>query len=300
VVAGRAMRTVIEAARAVGLLKEAGSFLSEEAFNLLPPDKTLLLCTGSQGEPRAAMARIAEGSHPHIALDRGDLAIFSSRTIPGNEKAVGAVINGLARDGIDVLTSDDALVHTSGHPRQEELKSFYRWLRPSLLVPMHGEMRHLQRHLALAREAGIREAIRIEAGDVLRLAPGPAAVVDQAPAGRLHVDGRLIVPAIEGPARLRRKLAQVGIVFVSLVLDPKGHARCPVAVVCDGLPQSDADGEPLLAMLEDAAEAALEGLPRVRRRSEDDIRETVRLAVRRAADAAWGKKPVVHVAIHHL
>jgi ribonuclease J len=300
VVAGRAMRTVIEAARAVGLLKEAGSFLSEEAFDLLAPDKTLLLCTGSQGEPRAAMARIAEDTHPHITLDAADLVIFSSRTIPGNEKAVGAVINGLARQGVEVLTSEDALVHTSGHPRQEELKAFYGWLRPRLLVPMHGEMRHLQRHLVLARQAGIPEAIRIEAGDIVRLAPGPAEIVDQAPAGRLHVDGRLIVPAIDGPARQRRKLAHSGIVLVSLVVDPRGQARGAVRVVIDGLPLADAAGDLLVDMLEEAAESALEALPRARRRSDDDIAEALRLAVRRAADAAWGKKPVVHVAVHRL
>ncbi len=299
VVAGRAMRTVIEAARAVGMLKEAGSFLSEEAFNLLPASKTLLLCTGSQGEPRAALARIAAETHPSIALDAGDLVIFSSRTIPGNEKAVGAVINGLAEQEIDVLTSDDALVHTSGHPRQDELKAFYGWLRPGLLVPMHGEMRHLQRHVALALEAGIPEALRIETGDVLRLAPGPAEVIDEAPSGRLHVDGRLIVPAIDGPARFRRKLAQVGIVFVSVVLDPKGQARCPVRIVGDGLPLNDASGEALLDGLEMAAEDALDALPR-KKRSDDDIAETLRLAVRRTAFAAWGKRPVVHVAVHRL
>jgi ribonuclease J len=226
--------------------------------------------------------------------------IFSSRTIPGNEKAVGAVINGLARQGIDVLTSEDALVHTSGHPRQDELKSFYKWLRPGLLVPMHGEMRHLQRHLALAREAGIRQAIRIEAGDVLRLAPGPATIVDQAPAGRLHVDGRLIVPAIDGPARLRRKLAQVGIVFVSLLVNAKGELRDPVQVVCDGLPLMDARDAVIAQLLEEAAEDALDALPCAKKRSDDEIREAVRLGVRRAADEVWGKKPVVHIAVHRL
>ncbi len=213
---------------------------------------------------------------------------------------MGAVINGLAEQGIEVVTSDDALVHTSGHPRQDELKAFYSWLRPALLVPMHGEMRHLERHLELAREAGIREAIRIEAGDILRLVPGPATIVDQAPAGRLHVDGRLIVSAVEGPARLRRKLSFAGIVFVSLVLDPKGQARTPLMLVSDGLPKEDGGGGSLDEILLEAAENAFDALPKARRRSDDDIREALRLAVRRTADAVWGKKPVVHVAIHRL
>jgi ribonuclease J len=299
VVAGRALRTVIEAARAVGLLKEAGTFLDEQAFPLLPPARTLLLCTGSQGEPRAALARIAEDNHPTITLERGDLVIFSSRTIPGNEKAVGEVINGLALQGVEVLTAEDALVHTSGHPRQEELKTFYAWLRPRLLVPMHGEARHLERQVALAREAGVAEAMRITDGQILRLAPGPAEVVDEAPAGRLHVDGRLVVPATDGPAKFRRKLAFSGIVFVSLVLDGKGLAL-EQRVIADGLPEVDARGTPLTQILDDAVAVAFDAIPRARRRLDDDVREVVRVAVRRTAEQVWGKRPICHVAIHRV
>ncbi|MBI3672553.1 MAG: ribonuclease J, partial [Rhizobiales bacterium] len=141
VIAGRAMRNTIEAARVCGYLREAGEFLDEEEFGYLPPDKILLLCTGSQGEPRAAIARIAEDQHPHISLEPGDLVIFSSKTIPGNEKEVSRIHNNLARLDIDIVTSDEALVHTSGHPRQEELRTLYDWLRPRVLVPMHGEPR---------------------------------------------------------------------------------------------------------------------------------------------------------------
>ncbi|TMJ41400.1 MAG: ribonuclease J, partial [Alphaproteobacteria bacterium] len=210
VIAGRAMRQTIEAARTCGYLRDAGSFLDEEAFGYLPPDKIMLLCTGSQGEPRAAIARIAEDTHPSIALDEGDLVVFSSKTIPGNEKAVSAVHNNLASLGVDVITSDDALVHTSGHPRQDELKLLYGWLKPRAVIPMHGEPRHLLRHVEFAEAAGIGETLMAENGDLIRLAPGPAQIVDEMPAGRLHVDGKLIVPANEGPARFRRKLSFAG------------------------------------------------------------------------------------------
>ena len=294
VIAGRAMRQTIEAARTCGYLRDAGSFLDEEAFGYLPPDKIMLLCTGSQGEPRAAIARIAEDTHPNIALDEGDLVVFSSKTIPGNEKAVSAVHNNLARLGVDVITSDDALVHTSGHPRQDELKLLYGWLKPRAVIPMHGEPRHLLRHVEFAEAAGIGETLMAENGDLIRLAPGPAQIVDEMPAGRLHVDGKLIVPAIEGPARFRRKLSFAGIVVASLVIDGKGMLVSDIEIIADGLP-ADLDEK-----LKAAADEAFESMPRPRRQNDGTIIETVRTAIRRAADAEWGKKPVCRVLLHRV
>ncbi len=294
VIAGRAMRQTIEAARACGYLRDAGSFLEEEAFGYLPPDKIMLLCTGSQGEPRAAIARIAEDTHPSIALDDGDLVVFSSKTIPGNEKAVSAVHNNLARLGVDVITSDDALVHTSGHPRQDELKLVYSWLKPRALIPMHGEPRHLLRHMELGEAAGIEETVMAENGDLIRLCPGPVQIVDEAPAGRLHVDGKLIVPVVDGPAKFRRKLSFVGIVVASLVMDRKGSLISDIEITTDGLPAG------LDERLRDAAETAFDSLPRPRRASDETVTETLRTAIRRAADAEWGKKPVCRVLLHRL
>jgi len=294
VIAGRAMRQTIEAARTCGYLRDAGSFLDEEAFGYLPPDKIMLLCTGSQGEPRAAIARIAEDTHPNIALDEGDLVVFSSKTIPGNEKAVSAVHNNLASLGVDVITSDDALVHTSGHPRQDELKLLYGWLNPRAVIPMHGEPRHLLRHVEFAEASGIGETLMAENGDLIRLAPGPAQIVDEMPAGRLHVDGKLIVPAIEGPARFRRKLSFAGIVVVSLVIDAKGTLVSDIEIVADGLPAG------LDEKLKAAADEAYESMPRPRRQNDGTIIEMVRTAIRRAADAEWGKKPICQVLLHRL
>jgi len=294
VLAGRAMRQTIEAARACGYLKDAGSFLEEEAFGYLPPDKVMLLCTGSQGEPRAAIARIAEDNHPSISLDDGDLVVFSSKTIPGNEKAVSAVHNNLARLGVDVITSDDALVHTSGHPRQDELKLLYQWLKLRAVIPMHGEPRHLLRHLELAEEAGIDETLMAENGDLIRLCPGPVQIVDEVPSGRLHVDGKLIVPSIEGPARHRRKLSFVGIVVASLVIDRKLGLFTDIGIVADGLPAG------LGEKLQDVAEEAFESMPRPRRQNDETVSETIRTAIRRAADAEWGKKPICRVLLHRL
>ena len=300
VVVGRAMRNTIEAARACGYLKEAGTFLEEEAFGYLPPHRAMLLCTGSQGEPRAAMARIAEDQHPQVTLEEGDLVIFSSKTIPGNEKAVSAVHNNLAQLGVDIITSDDALVHTSGHPRKEELRAMYQWLRPRALVPVHGEQRHLREQAKLAKASGIEQVVLCDNGHIVRLAPGPVSIIDEAHAGRLHVDGNIIVSSEDGPARQRRKLSYVGMVAVSLALDGKFQLVGEPHIVADGIPGSDAEGEDMLAILLDAAGNGLNSVPRARRKDDESVIEAVKNAVRRAADNAWGKKPVCKVMVHRL
>ena len=291
VIAGRAMRNTIEAARACGMLKDAGRLLDEEEFGYLPPDKVMLLCTGSQGEPRAAIARIAEDQHGHVALDSGDLVIFSSKTIPGNEKEVSRVLNNLARLDIDVITSDDALVHSSGHPRQGELQQLYGWLKPRALIPMHGEPRHLRSHALFAKANGIEDVLIPRDGHIARLAPGPLALIDEAPSGRLHVDGKLIVPSEDGPATQRRKVSVAGIVLVSVVVHGKQELAADIKLVTDGLPMG------LEEDLLERAEQAFGSMPKSRRKDLDILAETIRTSVRRAADAAWGKKPIVKVSV---
>jgi len=290
VIAGRAMRNTIEAARSCGMLLDAGRLLDEEEFGYLPPGKVMLLCTGSQGEPRAAIARIAEDIHPHVSLEPGDLVIFSSKTIPGNEKEVGRVLNNLARLDIDMVTGEDDLVHSSGHPRQGELALLYDWVKPRALIPMHGEPRHLRAHRDFARGQGIADVMVPRDGHILRLCPGPLAEIDEAPCGRLHVDGRLIVPSEDGPARQRRKLSFAGIVLVSVVLSQRGEIAA-IEVMGDGLPMG-LEGE-----LAATAEQAVGALPKPRRKDHAALAETIRTAIRRAADGLWGKKPIVKVSV---
>ena len=285
------MRNTIEAARACGMLKDSGRLLDEEEFGYLPPDKVMLLCTGSQGEPRAAIARIAEDQHPHVALEKGDLVIFSSKTIPGNEKEVGRVLNNLARLDVDVITGEEQLVHSSGHPRQGELELLYGWVRPKALIPMHGEPRHLRVHAQFARAHGISDVLIPRDGHITRLVPGPLRHVDEAPSGRLHVDGRLIVPAEDGPAKQRRKLSFTGIVFVAVVMNAKQELAADIELVTDGCPFG-LDGD-LLA----TAEQAFGSTPKPRRKDRAGLAETIRTAVRRAADQVWGKKPIVKVSV---
>ena len=300
VVAGRAMHNIIAAAREVGLLKEGNSFRDQTEYGYLPRDKVVLLCTGSQGEPRAAMARIAADNHPDITLDKDDLVIFSSKTIPGNEKSVGELLNKLAEQQVEVITSEDALVHTSGHPRQDELRQFYGWVKPKLLVPMHGEARHLMKQTEFAAECGIPETAIAMAGQMLRLVPGDAKIVDDVPGGRLHVDGRIIVPSVEGPARKRRKLAHVGVVAVSLVIDGSGRMVDDPQAVLDGLPEETGAGYEFFELVLDIVEEVFESIPRKRRQVDEVVEEKLRQSIRRRVDTEWGKRPIVHVLIHRV
>lgn len=295
VVAGRALHRVIAVAIDTGYLPETFSYRDQEIFSDLPADKVLVLCTGSQGEPRAAIARIAEDQHPDISLDRGDLVIFSSRTIPGNEKAVGSVQNALARLGVDIMTDSEGLVHVTGHPRRDELKQMYAWMRPKIAVPMHGEARHLKEHAKLARAAGAGETFIVVDGEMIRLWPNPAGLVDEAPVGRLYRDGNLIVPDVEGPVRARRKLSFAGIVVLSLVLSRRGDILGAPELVLEGIPLATAEGDAMSEVVLDAVDGTLRSIPSARRKDTELVRDAVYRAVRSAINEAWGKKPIVKV-----
>ncbi len=295
IVAGRAMHRVIEVAKETGYLPQSFRYLDQDQFSYIDPEKTLLLCTGSQGEPRAALARISEGEHPDIDLGAGDLVIYSSRTIPGNEKSIGRIQNNLARNGCDIITDSEKLVHVTGHPRRDELRQMYGWMRPRLAIPMHGEVRHLKEHARLARACGVREVFTAINGEMVKIAPAPGAMIDEAPVGRLYRDGKLIVPGVDGPVRERRKLSFVGIAVVSLVLSRRGELLADPQVVLDGVPEETAEGKLMEDVAVTAAEGTLKSIPPARRRDVELVEEAVRRGVRAAIDQAWGKKPIVKV-----
>jgi ribonuclease J len=297
VVAGRALHRVIDVAVDTGYLPQGFRYLDQDQFTYIDRSDIVLLCTGSQGEPRAALARIAEEEHPEISLDKGDLVIFSSRTIPGNEKAVGRIQNGLARNGCEILTDGEALVHVSGHPRRDELRQMYRWMRPKIVVPMHGEARHLKAQAELAREMGVKTVFTLTDGEILRLAPDPA-VVDDAPVGRLFRDGRLLVSESDGPVRERRKLSIVGVVAVSLVVSRKGALIGEPLAVLDGVPAENAQGDSMLDIVLDSVEGTLRSIPEKHRKNPESLAEAVRRSVRAAVNEAWGKKPICKVMVN--
>jgi ribonuclease J len=295
VVVGRAMERVVQVARETGYLDGVQDFRPQDAYGYLPSDKVLALCTGSQGEPRAALSRIALDEHPDVTLGKGDRVIFSSRTIPGNEKAVGRVINGLVSQGIEVITDRTHLVHVSGHPRRAELEDMYSWVRPNIAIPVHGEALHLAEHAALARRCGVGQALVCRNGDMVRLAPNGVEIVDEIPAGRLYKDGKLLVEADSRTVADRRRLSFVGIVSVAIALDNKGELVADPDVDLTGIPEKTADGELIADLAYNAVLDTVEQLPRARKRDPDSVVEAVTRAVRAAVAAAWGKKPLCRV-----
>ena len=295
VVVGRAMLRVIEAAQATGYLAPDFHFHDETVFAALPPRKVVALCTGSQGEPRAAMARIAQDEHPNVELDEGDRVIFSSRTIPGNEKAVSRVQNGLSDLGVEVITDQDAPVHVSGHPRRGELEQLYNWVKPSTAVPMHGEGRHLEAHAKLAEKLGIKNVVRARNGAMVRLLPGPARIIDDVPVGRLYRDGMVLTRADHGQVRERRKLSFVGSVAVSVVLSTKGVLLAEPEIAVTGLPLTDSEGMPFAEIAREAVVGTIDSIPRPKRKDRALVSDAVRRSVRAAINQAWGKKPMCSV-----
>ena len=294
VVIGRAMERIVQIARETGYFEGVQDFRPMDAYGYLPPSKVVALCTGSQGEPRAALSRIAEDQHPEVTFSRGDRVIYSARTIPGNEKAVGRVINLLIEQGIEVITDRTHLVHVSGHPRRAELEQLIGWVKPKIVIPVHGEALHLSEHAALARRCGVPEVIQCRNGDLVRLSPNPS-LIDEVPAGRLYKDGTLLIEAEARTVADRRRLSFAGAVSVALALTDKGDLIEDPSVGLIGIPERDRDGGLMIEVAENAVQETLESLPRASRRDPDAVAEAVRRAVRAAVAERWGKKPMCQV-----
>ena len=295
VLVGRSMERIAQVARETGYLDGIRDFRSVDVYGHLPPDKVVALCTGSQGEPRAALSRIAADDHPDVALSRGDRVIFSSRAIPGNEKLIGRVINGLISQGVEVITDRTHLVHVSGHPRRAELSDMLDWVRPRIVVPVHGEALHMAEHAALARSKGIKQVLTCRDGDLVRLAPGDAEIIDEVPAGRVYKDGILLVDGAQRTVADRRRLGFAGVISVALALSAKGDLVADPDLHLMGIPEKAADGAVMAQIAYDAVIETVEGLSRPRRRDPDTVAEAVRRAVRARIAQRWNKKPICHV-----
>ena len=295
VVVGRAMERVVQIARETGYLEGIKAFRGADMYGHLPPDRVIALCTGSQGEPRAALSRIANDDHPMVTLNKGDTVIFSSRTIPGNEKAVGTIINGLITQGVEVVTDRTHLVHVSGHPRRDELRDMISWVRPQLLIPVHGEALHLHEHAKLARECGVPRTMIVKNGDLVRLWPGDAAVIEEIPSGKIYKDGLLLEDSKSRAVAERRRLAMAGCAFIGLAVTAKGDMADEPAVDLIGIPEKNAKGEMMDDIVFDIVVNIVEHLPKAKKRDPDAIAEAVRRAVRAALQEQWGKKTMCYV-----
>ena len=288
---GRSLRNLDAAARECGYLRDLPPFLTENDVDDVPDDNLLMLVTGSQGEPRSALARIALDTHPRVALGEGDTVVFSSRVIPGNERAIGIVQDNLVRRGVHLMTDVDHLVHVSGHPARDELRRLYRLVKPRYAVPTHGEWRHLSAHAALAQEAGARPFL-LEDGDVLSLAPDAVQVVDSAPVGRIVLDGNRLTPFGGGVMTARRRMLFNGVVLASIAVDANGRLRGAPRVSAPGLFDSD---DPELDRVGHEFAEALEDLPTSLRRDDVALTDAARAALRRALGRRLQKRPLVDV-----
>lgn len=292
---GRSLKRVVDVASELGYMDGLPEFVSEEDYGYIPRENLVVICTGSQGESRAALAKLARDEMKTVALSPGDIVVFSSRTIPGNEKAILEIKNQLIDQGMKIIEDSDALVHVSGHPRRSELRRMYEWTRPRIAVPVHGEAAHLVAHGSLATACGVPEVAQVRDGDMLRLAPGAAEIIDQVPFGRVYKDGKLIGDDEAVGIRDRRKLSFAGHVAVNVVLDDKYELSGDPDIVAIGVARTDQRGEDIEDLMLDAAIGAVDSIPRQRRKDLDLVQEAVRRAVRSAANEAWGKKPLVTV-----
>jgi ribonuclease J len=301
VVAGRAMRRMIEISVQTGQLTDFPATVPEEQAKDIPAENLFYLVTGSQGEGRAALARIAAGTHPTVALAEGDTVIFSSKNIPGNEAGIYRLHNRLSERGVRIVDSDMGRIHVSGHARRGDLERVYRALKPRIALPMHGEHRHLVEHAAWARRWGANQAILATDGTVVRLdgaAPGPVEYVET---GRIYIDGTTRVGALDGVIRERLKMARQGHIVCALAVDQEGELLADPDIRCLGAPKDDADwAAPLDEMIADAVDDAVEDMPAKARRTDAGIEEVASRAIRRIAGKEWGKRPVITVIVTRL
>ena len=289
-IAGRSLNRILNVAQATGYLLDFPPPLTFDDAMRLPRDKVLIIATGGQGEPRAALGRIATGNHD-LKLSQGDTVIFSSKIIPGNEIAIGRIMNALSDLGAIIVTERQAHVHVSGHPGRPELAAMYDWIRPRIIVPVHGEPRHMAEQARFALAHGVPEAVVQRNGDVIRLAPGEPKKLDEVRVGRLVLDGDVILPADGATMNERRRMSYTGLIAVTLAVGKDRQLAGEPVVRPFGIPVEE-DRDDFIADATDSARRAFD--PKA---GEEQMREAVRLAVRRCATAWTGKKPLVEVTL---
>ena len=290
---GRSLWRMDQAARENGYLEGVRPFLREDQAMELPRDQILMICTGSQGEPRSALTRIAAQDHPNIKLAEGDTVIFSSRVIPGNERSIGRLQNQLSRRGIEVVTEAEHFVHVSGHPARDELARMYQIIRPKAALPVHGEARHLIAHAKLAEDCQVPRTVVAENGDMVRLGPGPVGIIDHVDTGRVGLDGKNLVPLDSGSFRTRLRMTYSGAAVATIVLDKRGKLLAAPQLTIHGLLGGEA--ELVMVAVAEAVERTVKELSAEQRLDDEIVREAARVAVRRAVFASHGKKPVTDV-----
>ena len=297
---GRSLWRMAEAAKEHGYLDGIPDFVTEHDVGYFPRDKVLMICTGSQGEPRSALTRIAREEHPNVDLEPGDVVIFSSRVIPGNEVAISALQNALARKGVEIVTDREENIHVSGHPARDELAAMYQMVRPRIAIPVHGEARHIREHVALAKACQVPMAMEAANGSLIRLAPGPVEVVAEVPSGRLGLDGRTLIRLDGDVLRHRHRMSVSGLILVALAVDSEGDLLGVPRVELEGLLDGLAQAQEASRSIAAEVVGVLEAMAAQKRTEDDEIAEAARLAARRWFHKNYLKKPVTKVQVIRL
>ncbi len=292
--AGRSLHRVIDAAKSAGYIDADMEFLDESEAMNIPREDLLLICTGCQGEPRAALSRISRGDHPYIRLQPEDTVIFSSRKIPGNETKINAIQNRLVKNRVEVITDRNYYIHVSGHPARGELQRMYELVRPQIAVPTHGEPRHLHEHVKFARSLGVKETVEAHNGAVIWLEEGEASIIGEVHSGYIAIDGSSMLTTDGGVIRTRRKLRDDGVVFVSVVMNKNGDLEGEVQLVAPGVLDEKEDAE----IIEEYASLVADALEKLKKNISDEaVKEAARLTIRRAIKRDLDKKPVIEVLV---
>ncbi|WP_370930805.1 ribonuclease J [Bartonella sp. DGB1] len=297
---GSSIKTSVSIAKELGYLSDIDNiFLSEEEYSTIDRDKIVVIITGSQGETRAALARIAKEEMRFISMTKGDTVIFSSRAIPGNEKAIIAVQNNLVDLGVNIIDAEDNLIHVSGHPAQDDLATIYGWVKPNILVPVHGEPLHLRAHAKFAKSKGIKNVVEIRNGQILKLAPNNVEVIEEVEVGRLYKDGKLIGTEAELGITERKRLSYNGHISVTVILNNQGDFKIEPQIVEVGVPIKNSTGKNFGNLFQVEIKGVVTSIPHSRRKNTELVKEAIRRAVRAVAFREWGKKPITSVFVYH-
>ncbi len=290
---GRSLWRIVDAAKEAGYLKNSPKFLEAGDVKGMPANKILYICTGSQGEPRAALSRIAVKNHPDVSLVKGDCVVFSSREIPGNEISISHIQNSLIEQNIEIITANDYNIHASGHPYRDELRQMYQWVRPHIAIPVHGEARHLEAHATLATESGISHSMAARNGRCMSLTKDGVEIVDEVFSSRLYLDGNRLLPMDNNALKSRRKMSWNGFVLISLVIDDDGDLLIDPEITVEGLFNDDEDEK--IDKLISVAEDALNKLGKKAIMNDDKIREAIRISLSRICKKTTSKRPIIRV-----
>jgi ribonuclease J len=297
---GRSMNRIYQLARQCNYLQDIKVPIDVRDSKKIPKNKIVFLCTGSQGEQRAALARIANGTHPDLQLEKDDNVIFSSRIIPGNEKRLFKIFNDFSKNDINVLSEENSMIHVSGHPAREDLKKMYNWIKPKILIPVHGEQRHMAEHINFAKEMGVKFPIKVNNGEIIRLSPGEPKVVDKVTWGRVYLDGKVLIDNDSPVLKERRNMAANGYMEITVLISKNGQIKNNPVITLKGVPLIDEDASEIEYDLEDIVMDTCKTFNLNNSKQEKNLIDTLKGNCRKLINDKSGKKPLVNINLVRL